>query len=221
MNSPDTLVVAFRPTSAKWQLPTSATGQLAMVGWHLAGGRGVDGGVPPTVAGVLTRALTRSACLSFLDSKEPTESVDVYVKRLEASGLGAKVRAMADGLPRAVYLISTRRPEIAQSAFDASLFSWETQGQVLFLSSPLRPSPQLEWIDMLSITGRESPITCDVLRGIGVDALVFPGVDGDVAGVVSATSAAEARILTDLRAEAEAAGFAWRMVPEDDFIQVL
>jgi hypothetical protein len=221
MNSPDTLVVAFRPTSAKWQLPTSATGQLVMLGWHLAGGRGVDGGVPPNVAGVLTRALTRSAWLSFFDPAEPTESVDVHVKRLEPSGLGAKVRAKTDGLPQAVYLVSTRRPEVAQFAFDASLFSWEMQGQVLFLSPPQRPTPQLEWTDMLSITGRESPITCDVLRNIGVDALVFPGVDGDIAGVVSATSAAEERILTDLRAEAEAAGFAWRIVPEDDFIQVL
>jgi hypothetical protein len=221
MSSPDTLIVASRPTSAKWQLPTSATGQLAMVGWHLALGRGVDGGVPPNVAGVLTRALTRSAWVSFFDAAEPTGSLDAHVKRLEPSGLGAKVRAKADRLPRAVYLISTRRPEIVQWAFDADMFSWEMQGQVLFLSALQRPSPQLNWTAMLSITGRELPITCDLLRGIGVEALVFPGVDGDVAGVVSATSAAEERILADLRAEAEAAGFTWRMVAEDDFIHAL
>jgi hypothetical protein len=221
MSSPDALVVSFRPTSAKWQLPTSATGQLAMIGWHLAAGRGMDGGVPSNVAGVLTRALTRSAWVSFFDAVEPTASVDLHVKKLEASGLGANVRRMADGLPRSVYFISTRQSEVAQSAFDASLFSWEMQGQVLLVSPPQRPLPALEWTDMLSITGRQSAITGDALRGIGVEALVFPGVDGDVAGVVSSTSAVEERILTELRAEAEAAGFSWRTVTENDFMQVL
>jgi hypothetical protein len=218
--SGDELFATVGPRSSRWQLPSS-TDRSVMIGWHLAAGRGVDGGVPAAVAQLLARALTRSAWVSFFDASEPARSSQTRVRRLEASGLGPTVRAMAHRFPRSAFVISTRLPEVAQCAFDATLFSWELQGQVLLLTAPDVPAPAIDWSGMWSLTGREVSLTPDVLRVLQADALVFPGVDGCVMGLVSAKPEIEARVLEDLKIEAGASAFTWRMLDENEFNEAL
>ena len=85
------------------------------------------------------------------------------------------------------------------------------------MSALSRAPRPLSWAEMWSLTERAAPVTVDALTVLGVDAAVFPGVDGDVAAVVSANKEVEARILADLRKEAEAASFRWRVLSEDEF----
>lgn len=215
------LFATVGPKSPRWQLPSSAINRLIMIGWHLATGRGVDGGVPETVAQLLARALTRFGWVSFFDASEPERSTQTRVRRLEASGLGATARAIVHRFPRSVSVISTRLPEVVQGAFEASLFSWERQGQVLLLTAPDVPGPAIDWSGMWSLTGREMALTTEALRALQVDALVFPGVDGCVMGLASAKPESEARVLADLQIEAEASAFTWRMVDENEFAKAL
>jgi hypothetical protein len=128
---------------------------------------------------------------------------------------------MAHRFPRSAFVISTRLPEVVQGAFDASLFSWELQGQVLLLTALDVPAPAIDWSGMWSLTGREAPLTTEALGALQVDALVFPGVDGCVMGLISAKPEIEARVLTDLKIEAEASAFTWRMLDENEFSKAL
>jgi hypothetical protein len=48
-----------------------------------------------------------------------------------------------------------------------------------------------------------------------------PGVDGDVAGLLSLTDAIEQAVLAALESETRHAGFDWELLPEDAFIDLL
>jgi hypothetical protein len=70
---------------------------------------------------------------------------------------------------------------------------------------------------MWSVTERADPITSDALTALDAQALVLPGVDGDVAALVSSTVEIEAKMLAALRMEAELGDFDWRVLNEEDF----
>jgi hypothetical protein len=220
MSRGDELLVTSKPQLPQWQLPRESTGYQTMIGWHVASGRGVEDGVPAEVAQVLLRAFTKVGWVSFFDAAERGASADTQVVCLEP-GIGGRLRASLASLPRTVFLVSTRRWDVAVSAFDAEMFSWSLQGQALLVSGVDVSRPRVAWDEMMLITGRESTITAEMLGSMKVDAIVFPGVDGDVAGLLSVDAHVEAHILQELRAEGEAAGFAWRDLPEDEFAEAL
>ena len=222
MNDRDALLVTFMPKSSRWMLPPSETGQLVIIGWRLAGDRPVDGGVPPLIADVLCTGFSRSSWVSFFDASKPLiSSARVQVGKLVVAGLGARIRALMQHLPSTVFQVSTREHEIAVAAFDASLFSWSMQVQVLLLSAPEHRPRVLTWTEMWSLTSRERPITSEALNSLDVEAALFPGVDGDVAGLVSSNPQIETRILAALQGAAEAADVDWRVVSEEEFIQAI
>ena len=221
MNPRDELLVTFMPKSSRWMLPPSETGQLVMIGWRIAEGRPIDAGIPPLIAGVLGSAFTRSSWVSFFDASEPLTSARARVGKLVASDLGEQVRAVMQHVPRTVFQISTREREIAVAAFDARLFSWSMQGQVLLLSAPEHPPRVLTWVEMWSLISRERSITSAVLDSFDIEAALFPGVDGDVAGLVSSNRQIETRIVAALQSAAEAADVEWRVVSEEAFIRAI
>lgn len=220
MSRGDELLVTHEPKLLQWQLPQQSTGYLTVIGWHAAGGRSVDDGVPANVAQTLLRAFTTSGWVSFFDASEPAELSDTRVARLEP-GMGGRLRASLAHFPHKVFLISTRRWDVGMSAFDASMFSWNMLGQALLISDAEAPIPAVGWDEMMSITGREEPITAQMLSAWNLDAIVFPGVDGDVAGLISASALIEDRILENLRAEGEGADFTWRTLAENEFAEAL
>lgn len=220
MNARNAILVAREPRSSRWELPASATGHLVMVGWHLVE-RPIDGGMPPVVARLLMRGLTRSFWVSYFDASEPAFSTPAHVGRLVVSGLRARLGAVAQRLPGTVFQVSTRDPATAEGAFDASLFSWPMLGQVLLLSALERSPRTLSWAEMWSLTKRAAVIAAGDLAALDIEAAIFPGVDGDVAAIVSSSGDVEAKILADVRSESEAAGFSWCVLSEDEFAQAM
>lgn len=220
MNAHNAILVTREPRSSRWELPASATGHLVMVGWHLVE-RPIDGGMPPVVARLLVRGLTRSFWVSYFDALEPASSTPAHVGRLVVSGLRARLGAMAQRLPGTVFQVSTRAPATAERAFDASLFSWPMLGQVLLLSAVERSPRTLSWAEMWFLTERSAVIAAADLTALDIQAALFPGVDGDVAAIVSSTGEVEAKILADVHSEAEAAGFCWRVLSENEFAQAM
>ncbi len=67
----------------------------------------------------------------------------------------------------------------------------------------------------------DRPVGPDVLASLGVAAIVRPGVDGDVAGIMSASDSFERQLLSSLEREASQSGFSWRVLPEDRFADEL
>jgi hypothetical protein len=216
MSQGDEFLVTSKPKLQQWQLPQQSTDCVTMIGWHAAAGSGV----PANVAQILLRAFTTTGWVSFFDASEPAELSDTRVARLEA-GIGGRLRASLARFPHEIFLISTRRWDVGVSAFDASIFSWSMLGQALLISDGEAPTAAVGWDEAMVITGREEPITAQMLSAWNLDAIVFPGVDGDVAGLISASAPIEERILEDLRAEAEAADFTWRTLAENEFAEAL
>ncbi|MGH8622501.1 MAG: hypothetical protein ACRET3_10210 [Burkholderiales bacterium] len=63
----------------------------------------------------------------------------------------------------------------------------------------------------------DRPVGHDFLASLGMAAIVRPGVDGDVAGIISASNSFERQLLESIEGEAHQAGFSWRVLPEDSF----
>src|SRR6187431_2040044 len=199
MTARNELLVSSGIPSAHWQLFPEATGPILMIGWRLATGRSVDDGVPPEVALVLARVLTSLGWVSFFEGSDPTRATDDQVDAISSTGIGDRVRAAVAGLPKKVYVVSTRRPELAAAAFDASVFSWVMQGQAILISPCDRKPPALEWTQMLAITGGDKSALEAAVSEWGAEAVVRPGVDGDVAGLLAANESVRERALASIR----------------------
>jgi hypothetical protein len=205
----------------KWKLFPPMTGPMLMIGWRLAGGRSVDDGVPPEVAPVLAHALTNLGWVSFFEGSDPNRTPDDQVRPIKPPGFSGRLKAAAAGLPKEVYLVSTRRPGLAASAFDASFFSWVMQGQAILISPHGRTPPEIEWSQMMSITGGESSALEAALSAWGANAVIRPGVDGDVVGLLAADEVVKERALACLRDAASSHGFGLRVLPENEFSEAL
>jgi hypothetical protein len=221
MTGRNELLVSPGTPPDKWKLFPHMTGPMLMIGWRLAGGRSVDDGVPPEVAPVLAHALTNLGWVSFFEGAEPTRTPDDQVSPINPSGFSGRLKAAAGGLPKEVYLVSTRRAGLAASAFDASFFSWVMQGQAILISPPDRKPPELEWSQMMSITGGESSAFEAALSAWGANALIRPGVDGDVVGLLAADEVVKERALACLRDAASSHGFGLQVLTESEFSEAL
>ena len=221
MTRSNELLVSAGMPSDKWQLPPVATKDILMIGWRLATGRSVDDGVPPEVAPILAHALTSLGWVSFFEGSNPNGALDDRVSRIMPSGFGGRVKAAVAGLPKEVHLVSTRRPELVTSAFDASFFSWVLQGQAILISPDDRGPPVLDWAQMLSLTGGEGSALSASLSVWGASAVVRPGVDGAVAGFVAASGVVKERALASIREAAASQGFDVRLLTEGEFEEAL
>jgi hypothetical protein len=221
MTGRNELLVSKGIPADKWKLFPHMTGHALMIGWRLVSGRSVDDGVPPEVAPVLAHALTDLGWVSFFEGSEPDPTPDDRVSPINPPGFAGRVRAAAAGLPKEVYLVSTQRPELVASAFDASFFSWVMQGQAILISPHERKPPELDWSQMMSITGGETSALEAALSAWGAKAVVRPGVDGDVAGLLATDEIVEERALVCLRHAASSHGFALRVLTESEFSEAL
>lgn len=221
MTGRNELLVIPRMPSEKWQLSPLATDHVLTIGWRLATGRSVDDGVPREVAPVLARALTNLGRVSFFEGSEPDRAGDDQVSAIEPTGFGGKVGAAAAGLPKKVYLVCTRRPELVATAFEAGFFSWLMQGQTLLISPDDRGPPVLDWTQMLSLTGGEDFALKAALSVWGAEVVVRPGVDGAVAGLAAASEIVKERALASIRDAAANHGCDVRVLTESEFEEAL
>jgi hypothetical protein len=212
----------------QWQLGPlpPPTGRLTLVGWSQTPAPR-DGGVPEDVARVLARAFTSTARVTFPCSFVNTGAAASvwspldgdHVRALTGKGIGKRIVAKVKHAPPDITLMSTRRAQTAMRLFDDAGFAWWLQGQVVVLSAPAAPPPDVNQAELLSLFDEDWARRAASLAGLDVHGVVRPGVDGDVAGLLSLTQPFSERVLGALEHEARTEGFEWDVVSEEAFVQ--
>jgi hypothetical protein len=200
------LFACLEPRRSEWQLGTlpAPTGQMMLIGWK-KDPEPVDGGVPDDVGHVLARAFTSLGRVSFLSSA---------VHASAGRGWFSSKRA-----PGPADLMSTTDPEIVVHAFDDAAHAWWMQGQVLLISTPADPPPGIDRKQLLGVLENEWSGTTEQLSALGVIGVVRPGVDGDLAGLLTLTAEAREASLAALEREAGRASFDWSVLSEEVFAE--
>jgi hypothetical protein len=210
-----------------WQLGhlPPATGRFALIGWKEPGDA-IEAGVPEAVAHVLARAFTAVARVMFLadpaglDGWTPLKGD--AIKMLASGGMTSRLAAKLRGAPPEIALVSTRHPETAIRLFDDAGFPWWQQGQIVLLCGD-EPSHRDGERQDLAAWNRETLLDlfdddwasrAVPLASKGVMGAVRPGVDGDVAGLLSLTDGFLHTTLEAIARQTRLAGFDWEIVSE-------
>jgi hypothetical protein len=150
----------------------------------------VDGGVAPEVARVLARTWTSIARVTFLSS----------------AARGSK-------------LLSTTDPGAAAQLFEDAAFPWWLQGQLVLLSDREADSLTIDERSVLALIDDDWARRAALLAVHGVEGVVRPGVDGDLAGVLALNDRLDSRMLASLEREAQQAGMSLSVVPETALLE--
>jgi hypothetical protein len=220
--------ICREPTQAHWQLGPlpPAQGHVTLVSWSRAPGQNdqndqQDGGVPADVVGVLARALSSVARVTFPSSQVAapaaqgwSATADALVRPLMSPGALGRAWARLRGAHIPV-LISTRESATIGRAFDDPAFPWWLQGQVLLLSVPDVPPPDIDEPALVQLFGDEWAAFASTLEPDVYGAL-RPGVDGAIAGFLALTDGSERSVLGAIERETRRAGLMWEVVGEAD-----
>ena len=198
------IFVCLEPRRSEWQLGVlpPPTGRMILIGWREEPAP-VDAGVPPEVAAAVARALTSIGRITFLSSA---------VHASAGGGWSPLKRG-----PGPADLTSTTDPQTVMQAFDDAAHPWWMQGQVLFLSAADVAPPGLERAQLLALLENEWTAAAGALSARGVIGILRPGVDGDLAGLLTLTADAERASLAALERESRLASFEWSVLTEDAF----
>jgi hypothetical protein len=196
---------------------------LTLIGWKQTP-EPHDAGVPEAVARVLARALTSVARVTFPCSSVKPVATSGWspmdgdlIRVLTGKGFGERIVARLKGKPTDITLMSTRRPETAMRLFDDPSFPWWLQGQMVLLSDTDAPPRDIDEETLLALFGESWTQHAASLAPVGIDGILRPGVDGDVAGLLSLTDAFEQAVLAELENETRRAGINWALMPEQAF----
>lgn len=198
----------------KMQLPPTAA--AAVIGW-IQQAPSHEAGVAPEIVHLLSRALTRSSRVTFLDdengaSEAWTEHGDCWVGRVRAAGWKGMLRS------KDLLLTSTVAPEVAAGLFEASAGGWSREAQLVLLSavSGSVPGIDADTLDEL-LRGRledgaSGAVAC-------LSGFMLPGPDGDFAQMVFLRRESLSTFLTHLQDEAAAAGIGFEIITPEAFAQ--
>ncbi len=201
------MFVCLDPRGAEWQLgalPPPA-GRMTLIGWREEPAP-VDAGVPRQVAAAVARALTSIGRITFLSSA------------VHAPAGGGWSPSKKRG-PAPAELTSATDPEAVMHAFDDAAHPWWMQGQVLFLSEPGAAAVEIDREQLLALLENDWAAAAGALPARGVVAVLRPGVDGDLAGLLTLTAGAERASLAALERESRLASFDWSVLAEDAFAE--
>ncbi len=180
-----------------WKLPVHVPAwRRALLEWRLSS-RSIDSGLPRVVAELLCEALVSQGNVTFA----------VGIAEPWGSALVAR-RWQED---RHYRTVTTRDAKAAVELFDAALFSWSLQAQAAYVTRADAPPPRLT-VDHFSVQD-EARMTD--LADLGVRAVLFPGVDGDVAGLYATSESVEAAVLQTLSAGVRRLGADWAVTSEE------
>ena len=176
-------------TGAEWQLPTDVRcAERLLVGWRFTP-EPIEAGPPRAVAILLVGALARHGTLSFAAAVHP---------RASGTLLAGKPWLRSDF----VWHTSASSEEAVAGIFFADFFSWNLRGQVVCLG---KAGAHLELSErFLQLTS--DPSLFGELEGMGVQGILLPGVDGDVAGLYFFNAAIASAVRGELISLAAAAG---------------
>ena len=224
--TPGSILICRDAHAPHWQLGPLPPdyGRLTLVAW--TPGASDDGGVPADVRAVLARSWTSIARVTFPSSVPALEATDAWsssdvgmIRTLSARGIVDRTLARLRGAPANATLISTRDPDIASRIFEDAGFPWWLQGQVVLLSNPDADPPAVDEPTLLALFENDWTRRGAALGSIGVEGVVRPGVDGDVAGILTLTDTFDARLLESLERDARGAGLTWAPVSETALLE--
>jgi hypothetical protein len=115
--------------------------------------------------------------------------------------------------------MSTTDPQTLMQAFDDAAHPWSMQGQVLLISAPAEAPPGIDRKQLRALLENEWGDAADALSAPGVIGVVRPGVDGDLAGLLTLTADAERTSLAALEGETRRASFDWSVLTEELFAE--
>ncbi|GCB05043.1 hypothetical protein PSUB009319_26740 [Ralstonia sp. SET104] len=215
------LIATRDPGGAFWQLgplPPKA-GHLILIGWQCAT-LPTDSGVPEPIATILAQAVVSVATVSFLTSETSiTDSGRQYA--LGSGGIAEYLRSRWMRAPTQVTLQATTDAQTAIRLFDDSGYSWHLQGQVAILSTEHADIASLDRKTVLSLIGPDWTMEATALTAKGITAVLRPGVDGAVIGVLCLDDTFAQALTAALERETNAAGFGWTMLTETEFENAL
>jgi hypothetical protein len=142
---------------------------------------------------------------------------DDLIRKLTAKGIGGRIVAKLRRRPPDITMMSTRKPETAMRLFDDPAFPWWLQGQVVLLSQPDGPPPEIDEDMLVPLFAEDWTKHAAALVPLGVEAVLCPAADGDFAGLLSLTDAFEQVVLAALESETRRAGFDWALLSEEAF----
>jgi hypothetical protein len=222
--------ITHDPPGPQWQLgsPSPELGAFALIGWD---SDEVEGGVPERIVNVLAGSLAAFGRVTFACST--VSAPDTPGWQLQGSDFIARyrTRSVLDRIaarfsvraPGDLVLLSTTREHAVRRLFDDAGYPWWNQAQFALISSAGEPSPDFDKIafDPAALFEREWSDGFGSLRRLGVQAILRPGVDGDVAGLLCASSELRNRFEAILSRCAENFGMSLQYLSEAEFAESL
>jgi hypothetical protein len=220
------LFITYDAPGPQWRLgpPPAERDTFALIGWT-ADAR--EGGVPGAVVDVLARSLTAFgrvtfACstISTADSGKWQMHGSDFVARYRAGSLFHRMAGrFSSRAPHDLVLLSTVSEQAARQLFDDAGYPWWGQGQFALMSSDAASPPDFAKVafDPATLLEGEWPEDFEELQPLGVQAMLRPGVDGDVAGLLCASRDIRDRFETILARAAQDFGISLRQVSEAEF----
>lgn len=190
---------------------------MGLLGWVIKSAyhAQLDGVVPPEAVEIIVRAICRSYRMTFFYPVPKRTSSE-----WESTEGEQRCKLWSPWLPKlfgkSIPLVSTTVPESAKQLFDADLFDWHLQGQIVLVSSADGPPPPLTYWQMTQLRKRcrwnaeQLGLLPDIVG------MFLPAVDGDFAQFVAFEDRFWFQILESLEAECRSAGVEWRVVDEAD-----
>ena len=214
----------------QWQLgsPPSEPGAFALIGWD---SDELKGGVPERVVNVLARSLAAFgrvtfACSTVSAADMPgwqTQGGDFVARYRTRSVFGRMAARLSARAPADLVLLSTAAERTVRCLFDDAGYPWWNQAQFALISSASASSPDFDKIafNPADLFEREWSEGFGSLQSLGVQAILRPGVDGDVAGLLCASSQVRDRIEATLSHCAREFGMSLQYVSEAEFAEAL
>lgn len=222
----NSIFACLNPVEKFWQLGhlPPAHGTLVLIGWQITP-TPVDEGMPETVGAVLARVMTSLGNVVFLSSdvkdglaNEWKSVGEVAVCVLKEQNPLKSFLNYVSGNTSDLVLLSTRNTEKVIRLFDDGTYPWWLQGQIVVLSEPEQPMPEITRENLLSLFEDDWTRQTQHLQSIGIQCVMRPGVDGSVAGFLFLTDGFRSKFLENFENESRAAGFEWNLLSKTDFI---
>jgi hypothetical protein len=213
------LRLTLNPMSTVWGVPIARVDfRVILIGW-VTRAVPVDGGVPKEVAQLLSECLTRVAVVTFLHSRPslPTRAPNQWYEVHGAWMTMLTASVGVWGKHKHWPLLSTQDAATTGLLFNDEMFDWTQQGQIAFLTENRQVPPTIGYDLVEECFDRKS--LAETLRRARPNllGLLYPAVDGDFAGLISADNEFIEQVLEEIHHACDSAGFSFTLTTEDEF----
>jgi hypothetical protein len=224
------LFITHDAPGPQWQLgsPSPELGAFALIGW-CSDER--EGGIPERIVNVLATSLaafgrTTFACSTISATDAPgwqMQGSDFVTRYRTRSVLGRTAARFSARAPIDLVLVSTMAEQSVRRLFNDAGYPWWSQSQYVLVSPASASPPDLDEIafNPTTLFEREWLEGFGSLQPLGVQAILRPGVDGDVAGLLCASSEVRDRFEAILSRYAQEFGVSLQYVSEAEFVERL